>query len=409
MTEYVNFFDGYIENDELWFSNIRFNALMKMNIKTGDTEMISVFPGRERESENLHCRVIKAGDRLFFIPYISNIVHVWDLKKGAFLPNIEIGPEENAKYVAAAVDDENKLWIVPENLLKPIVIIDTGRCEIADRVNIPDVTTPERPTAGLETDLKNVVFYGNTFFIQSYRENGLWKLGCADRSTKFYEFAGVYRPVSLNTFDGENFYFFNYPDNRLMMWNMRDNSVRIISRGYPFVDGRNPFGGILKTNDGFLFVPCHCDSFCAFDPQTYAITELPLPENFKRCSPFALTVYHKVYQDKLYLFPRSGNELLVMDTGKTVISEISYKYPESFVSYAEDVLQRIFDKYYEGSSVYESFLYDETLGRFLDKVVTGDESSSSKQQPSNAGRQIHEFVKKRYIAAIQNRNSCDIS
>jgi WD40 repeat protein len=394
MTEYLNYFDGYIADDMLWFSNLNFNAFIKMNIKTGDTEMVSLFPGFDRDCRNLHCGVIQVGNRLFFTPYRSNTVHIWDMEKETFLPNMKITCEEDIKYVGTGVDRENMLWIVPENLAEPIVVIDAERGKLADSISIKKVLLQEELSADFESGLKNVAFYDNAVYIQGYKQNGLVKIRCADRKIEFYKFAGSYKPVSLDTFDGENFYFFNYPDNRLLKWNIRNGSVEEILPKYQFANGRTPFWGVVKVSEIFLFLPCHSNSICTLDLRTRAMKELQLPEGFRRSSPFALIGHHKIYENKLYLFPRSGNELLVMDTKDFVISEIKYRYPETFAEYSEDVLQTIFLKDFEESNLSESFAYDETLGMFLDKVVTGGASLPS--QANNIGGQIHEYVKNRY-------------
>ena len=63
----VNFFDAELINGEWWFSNLSFNALMKMNSESGETEMISTFEDFPADSENLHVKAIRYDNLLIFI------------------------------------------------------------------------------------------------------------------------------------------------------------------------------------------------------------------------------------------------------------------------------------------------------------------------------------------------------
>ena len=94
----INFFDAELINNELWFSNKNFNALMKMNSETGETEMVSTFEGFPPEEENLHIKTILSGDLLIFIPYKSNRIHIWDIDKNCFLKSVAIEYEKGGAY-----------------------------------------------------------------------------------------------------------------------------------------------------------------------------------------------------------------------------------------------------------------------------------------------------------------------
>ena len=104
----INFFDAELINNEWWFSNLNFNALMKMNSESGETEMISTFEGIPLDEENLHIKTIISGDLLFFIPRYKNIIHIWNTKENHFEKSVVIDCEKSGFFINALKDNGRK-------------------------------------------------------------------------------------------------------------------------------------------------------------------------------------------------------------------------------------------------------------------------------------------------------------
>lgn len=81
MKNKINFYDGFIQDDVIWFSNLNHNALMTLNLKNGQLSSIARFPGCESYQNNLHIRVIENNGKLYFVPRNGNFVHAFSLEK----------------------------------------------------------------------------------------------------------------------------------------------------------------------------------------------------------------------------------------------------------------------------------------------------------------------------------------
>lgn len=76
---------GYVEiNDEIWFSNLFFNALIKINKLTGKIQYINKFPNYDVRQEVLYSAVCYINGQLIFIPHDSEEIVSYDMKTGKF-------------------------------------------------------------------------------------------------------------------------------------------------------------------------------------------------------------------------------------------------------------------------------------------------------------------------------------
>lgn len=77
---------SYIEtNDAIWFSNIYFNGLEKINKLTGEIELLKKFPQYSIRNSYLHSYVVCVEDYLVFVPNLSAYITSFDMKTNKFV------------------------------------------------------------------------------------------------------------------------------------------------------------------------------------------------------------------------------------------------------------------------------------------------------------------------------------
>lgn len=77
---------GYAEvEDAIWFSNIYFNGLEKINKETGKVEYIAKFPDGDIRCQWQHSSVVSVGQKLIFVPFRSEYIVTYDIKMNKFI------------------------------------------------------------------------------------------------------------------------------------------------------------------------------------------------------------------------------------------------------------------------------------------------------------------------------------
>lgn len=103
--------DINLESKYAWFSNSSFNSICKLNLETFNTEIVSVFDNRECSERDIHVKVLRKENRLFFIPKHFECIDVYDvdsqLQEHLYCPN----DMKMDVYNAFMIDD--KIYIIP--------------------------------------------------------------------------------------------------------------------------------------------------------------------------------------------------------------------------------------------------------------------------------------------------------
>lgn len=80
----VRFWDGYFENDMVWFVADKYNALCKMNLQTGKIEVIDQIP-ETLIQDFQYCDVLKINDKIIMQPHNAASICEYDLQKEELL------------------------------------------------------------------------------------------------------------------------------------------------------------------------------------------------------------------------------------------------------------------------------------------------------------------------------------
>ncbi len=111
----------------IYFSAGWFNGLIKADIKTGDSEIISVFPDEQEMAALQHGQILRIDNRLYFCPRNISSLHIYDMESGE-IKKIDLPPNEGywrereIKFLPFA--HEKKIYFIPHNY-NQILLFDT--------------------------------------------------------------------------------------------------------------------------------------------------------------------------------------------------------------------------------------------------------------------------------------------
>lgn len=387
----INFFEGHMEGEELWFSNLNFNALMKMNIDTGETEMIDLFPGFPKEQENLHLRVMKYEDCLYFMPFVSNVIHIWNLSKMVWEESITLLYPDH-EGIAAAVQLDHEVWIFRNFIRDTIIKVDlcnrtvVPMIELSEQIQsvypensrfqMPAISTCEEGMilSAFESDTIIIVDLEKEKVIKKYVLENVSILGLKERD-----------PENCLLWFGDSSEIWNYC--------YADGKITKVKTNIDFPDNRYPFYNMVHLDENrFLVLPWQVDQFVSVDFADGVIAEVKMPPGFKRCNSWVLLPFSKQIQDKMYLFPRGGNQLVVMQMEDLSTFAVDFVLKEELHTYIDEILEQQFVSNFCSGKLNETNGGEGAIQAFLDLVCKGKQTDL-KMDKKDAGSCIHNEIK----------------
>lgn len=112
---YLSFYECVVIDDEMWFSNITFNGLFKINLESYKTEFIAHFPDEKLRQRLLHAKCFEYKGQIVFVPARGSYVHIYNRDNGEFSKIRVFENEVNSdvvRYCNAAVRSGIFLYIV---------------------------------------------------------------------------------------------------------------------------------------------------------------------------------------------------------------------------------------------------------------------------------------------------------
>ncbi len=127
-----SFTAGVYFDRKIWFSDNNFNALMNMDINTGECRFISSFSNEDKGELLIHRNAFCYGKKIIFTPNQGKNIHIYDTETGG-MECISICKNNPSRYFFSnAFIIDGKIWLCPGNISFPIHIVDIVSKEIGE-------------------------------------------------------------------------------------------------------------------------------------------------------------------------------------------------------------------------------------------------------------------------------------
>lgn len=122
---------NYVEVDGYaFFSNWFYNGLFKVEILTGKAFFLGHFYGEEYSERNLHWEILLKNEKIYFCPWKSRYVHIYNLKEET-LNSVEIRRKSEKFFSIEEVFlEENNLFLIPGQTENFIFKLDMNSLEV---------------------------------------------------------------------------------------------------------------------------------------------------------------------------------------------------------------------------------------------------------------------------------------
>lgn len=390
--KYLSFYDAYIENNEMWVSNLAFNGLFKVNLDTYEVNYVGSFKGEDVWQENLHRRVIRYKDVLFFIPYSGKGICTYNLitKEMGFIP---IDSENNIIRVADAILDGNFLWMFPGIAGQPLLILNMDTLEVVKKPEWNEKAMAcMHENADLVFDISNVCRVGRKIWLAPCDISKILEFNMDTNNFQVHTIDDNYIMKSIS-YDGNNFWLTFANSKDVLSWEPVSKNIMVYREGSVTEKANCPYMNVIFNNDDVLVLPSSEEYIMKADKKTGSLIPInSYPQGFKRIRNYTLFKGYTKKDGKILLYPRSGNQMLVMDCNTYEMTGNELIAPEQFDgTFYHNLLQDKIKNEMEKGIIFESKDASNSLPNFLDALSSYNKKRDYKVIP-NSGKRIMENI-----------------
>lgn len=227
----VSIIDAVVDNDTLWFIAYDFNSLFSMNLLTGETKLVGLFPDEDYGIGRLYESMEIVNGKIFFAPFNAKSIAVYDVEKCEFskiiLEEEQIGCSLS-KPLFGGMEVYGRFIFMLPIFSRAIVRIDTDSGELvyitAWLQDVMDLIFNEK-----DAYFRRQAFLsGDRVMVPFCNANAVLEFNCETMEYRIHELGTDKRGYSGIVFDGKNFWLSPRETGELVQWNDQGNTVEIV-------------------------------------------------------------------------------------------------------------------------------------------------------------------------------------
>lgn len=280
----VGCMDACAVNGELWFVHCHYNALCKLDINTGKTEILNRVPKELPYGERLYHDVLKIDSKLYFTPNRAKELIEYDLRKNHFkkIPFKNADPNMTSQFTRM-VRYKYDLYLLPTNY--PALV----------RYNVKDGTF--KYYSNIIREIKEYADIENkssaAFMSAIYVEEDLLLMASAQANVviefnmnteklQIYKVGQEGNSYYNMEYDGNDYWLVPHESKAIVRWN-RKTGYTAEYTDYPkgFSGGKNAFTNIIYCGEYMLAFPKKANMIVKIDVETGIMTEFKLSLPYK--------------------------------------------------------------------------------------------------------------------------------
>lgn len=334
-----------IEEEILWFSNVKFNGLYKVDLLNGKIEWVHKFKNISYGNTWTHSKMYKEGEELIFIPLFDDKITIYNLKTAR--EEIIKLPLKNNKtnFTGCSYKSGNKIWLVSNTNVEDIFCYDIKLKNIEKEENLSKVLSKY---LGDEEFFARGNVCGDRIIIFESEKNKVCEINMATKEVQSFEIKIEGANIIRVGFDGENYWCVQFDSHDVYEWNKEnDTYVKYISEDKEFLDylKKVPYSEFLFMNGEVVLNSHSSKGVNIVDKEKRTIKKLfDLPKFVKavesgKNNPLYSGIVH--YANKIYLIPERASHLLIYELGTQNIREIELMVCREDLQYSDEILREL--------------------------------------------------------------------
>ncbi len=276
--------DVCMVNKELWFASCYSNALCKMNLSTGQVELVDSIPNEHEYEQRLYHDVVEINDKLYLAPHRAKEMIEYDLKKGLFKKIALKKPHDpNKSQFTRMVRYKEYLYLLP-TYYNAIVQYNTkdGACKYYTDL-LDDLGEANHPEAKDAPLFMNAIYVeDNLLLMASSRSNAILEFNMDIERAVIHRVGNENNSFYRMTYDGNDYWLIPHESKAVIRWNRKTGRTIEYSE-YPegFVGEKNAFISIVSCGAYLLAFPKTANMIIKIDRETGIMSEFKIPVHYR--------------------------------------------------------------------------------------------------------------------------------
>lgn len=234
----------------IYTSARKFNGLVKIQINSGETEFVSMFPSEKEIIENQHSRAYVYRNEIFFFPAFGRFIHIYNLNTDNITTYMVDRQLYKGEYGALLGD--GIVVMIPKKIGGDILKFDLNSRETSVLFSWK-ILSNYIPKTAIYTFLRMVIFR-NKAYLPIYDSSSIM---CLDLNSLDIEVKNVNIDRLLGAFGGsESIFLLTNSNSSVFKWNPEDNSVIQYNVDVAF-GHNNCFAFGIQMNKKMCFFPSY--------------------------------------------------------------------------------------------------------------------------------------------------------
>lgn len=307
----VSFLDCAVDDKNIWFVADEYNVLCKMNLTSGETEVISEIPDEKVYGGPSYCGIIKVNNQIYIDPHRANAFVTFNIdNKKITKKYLSQSLEANFDYLVPYKEYlflKAKFYpaIVQFNTVTQEYKYYTSWVEEIEKyVLAQDMNEPYF--------LWGVVVCQDKLMLASSKANVIMEFNMETGAHRFFEIGPRGSKFFGMEYDGENFWLIPYLGKNIIRWNCNTGDWETYNSFTNEIEDQGiPFRAIIKYDKSLMVFPCHADFGLTIEFKENNI------QKTKICLPYTQGTYKSEFYkkaDTVYNFVKSfGKEIILAE------------------------------------------------------------------------------------------------
>ena len=329
-----------IAENEAWFVGCVVNALFKLNIKSGQYEMVIDFPDYQINVFRKNQVGIKYGKYILCFPDKGKFIWIYDTIENK-LTKIDAINSGNIRIRTTCVFNiDNKIYAVASGL-KQIIKIEINSNVCIEYYSLFD--------DAYEGELgEESVCIGQYIYCSDSKTNIICEFNVNTKKCRYYSIPGIVGGITTMCYDGEYFWLTGY-NKEIYVWNKEINQTNVINNfpkecgSYEIDEAKylkvnkekivfdtQVFYRSINAKENIWFIPYQCNHILYIDKCNYKLNIMELPDEVEDTNSWNRGMQHKylvegvMAEDNIIFLYSMKNEAVIELNMEN--KEYQYKY-----------------------------------------------------------------------------------
>ncbi len=395
-----------VKGEDVYFSALYYNALLRMNLRTGRTEYLCSFE-KEKKIIGIHLKAFCHKSSVWFMPQYGEYIACYDIDKNKmeyfdfpgkiydrpcmekYCLNVQ-GERIVPKYSDAGWIDKENIYLIPAGTETAVIL----NLETKKMSNISNIINSENEYFGCGTYYEEKIwmapYEGNQLVSLDIHTGEISRIDCEQELGIFYGICGYKGKIWFSSRTEEGVLFLDI---------QKQKYGKMPCRGIDFKPGKETYRGIVNFNDTLWMMPYEAEKIIYLNAEEKCFIEYD-----RNIEPgWGVMMIVNAEDDSMYAVSDTYNYLICLHKERadydiyTPAISVSQLYDILNCNYGENALIMLMERYH-GAIPEKKIVMEDYISLLMFYSFAGNKQSGIKIQVKSfigkTGQVCFEYMKK---------------